>query len=94
MVSPMKSEYIPPYEEEQESIPVVFTGTAVDSSGMTMTRDEFTKLVEYHGFRVQPKVTGDTRYLVASRLDTTKADAARKLGVEVITYPDFFDRFL
>ncbi len=41
------------------------------------------------GFMIEATVTHGTEYLVSSRSDTRKAQAARRIGTEVITYLDF-----
>jgi BRCT domain type II-containing protein len=69
---------------------VVFTGKGLDPlTGKLRTRDEWTALANAKGWDVQDKVTVRTDYLVASRSDTKKAEAARYQGTKVISYKTF-----
>lgn len=72
---------------------VVFTGKGIDpATGKLRTRDDWCALGRAKGFDAYPKntVSYSTRYLVASRDDTTKAAKARTYGVEVISYEQFY----
>lgn len=59
---------------------VVFTGTLLKQS-----RKEATKEAEAKGFRVQPKTTKATTYLVYGERAGQKLDEAKKLGVAIMT---------
>ena len=74
---------------------VVFTGAAVDSYGRTVARDNLiSACTEKGGIFVQTKVDANTNMLVASRVDTIKAKAAKAKGIPVVTYPQFISGFL
>lgn len=68
---------------------VVFTGICRDADGTHIVRTKVVAAASAAGFRVQPAVRGDTAYLVSSRMNTIKAEAARSRGVKVLTYPLF-----
>jgi hypothetical protein len=69
---------------------VVFTGKGIDPlTGKLRTRPEWEALAAAKGFYADKKVSYGTDYLVASRTDTTKAEAARQFGTKVITYGEF-----
>jgi hypothetical protein len=76
---------------------VCFTGRGV-IDGPTLSgyntskfheRDWWNTLAGDAGFHVVEKVDTRTDYLVASRIDTKKAIAARQIGIQVMTYYDF-----
>lgn len=72
---------------------VVFTGKGIDPvTGKLRTREDWCALGRAKGFDADPKntVSYSTRYLVASRDDTKKAAKARHLGVQVISYNQFY----
>jgi NAD-dependent DNA ligase len=70
---------------------IVFTGKGIDPrTNNLMARPQWAALGAAKGFYEQKKVTRSTTYLVASRDDTSKASMARNLGVQVISYNDFY----
>lgn len=70
---------------------VCFTGKGIDPVfGALKIRTEWEALARANGFLPVSKVDANTRYLVASRDDTTKAKAARVNGTHVISYNDFY----
>lgn len=72
---------------------VVFTGKGIDpATGKLRVREDWCALARSKGFYADPKdkVTPGTRYLVASRDDTSKAASARSWGTQVISYNDFW----
>lgn len=68
---------------------VVFTGRGLTRGGTHLTRDEWAGLARGRGYAVMDKVDWGVNLLVASRTDTTKAQAARRYGTEVVTYAQF-----
>jgi hypothetical protein len=64
---------------------VCFTGKGM-SGGVLVTRDQWEAQAQAAGHYPQKKVDFSTSYLVASRHDTSKAMAAARNGVRVITY--------
>lgn len=71
---------------------VVFTGKGLDPlTGKLRVRGDWCALARAKGFHAyeKDKVDRHTDYLVASRTDTSKADAARMFGTQVITYGEF-----
>jgi len=69
---------------------VVFTGRGSTPGGTHWERAQWEDWAHRHGYSVEGKVRYGTTLLVASRTDTTKAAAARKLGVRVIDYAGFY----
>lgn len=69
---------------------IVFTGAAT-FKGQPVLRKNLIKFAEDRGLTIKTTVTANTTYLVASRTDTVKAKAAKRLGVNVMTYDDFID---
>lgn len=67
-------------------IEVVVTGTLEG-----MTRKEAGEVIEGLGAKFSKRVTYETNYLVATKLDSIKALRARELGVEVISQSEFQD---
>lgn len=72
---------------------IVFTGKCDILNRVRMMRPALTRMAGRAGFTVLGSITrrSNVRYLVASRMDTRKAQSARDMGVEVITYRHFFD---
>lgn len=56
-----------------------------------LKRKEAIALIESVGAEYSKGVTYDTNYLVATKLDSSKAVRAREIGVEVITQSEFED---
>jgi hypothetical protein len=67
---------------------IVFTGRGY-RNGQFVTRDIWERDARQHAFIVQDKVDHWTKYLVASRSDTSKARAAKENGTTVISYEQF-----
>ncbi len=68
----------------------VFTGRCTYRDGSSAwSRSDMQRLVTQSGHRVHNTITRHTHYLVASRTDTRKAEAAERFGVAVITYDMF-----
>jgi hypothetical protein len=67
---------------------ICFTG-AGKRNGKTYHRTYWAADARACGFEVHDKVYPHTDYLVASRSDTTKAEAARRNGTTVISYDQF-----
>ncbi len=63
----------------------VLTGAA-EISGRKVVRRDLVAHLSQLGHFVADKVDATIDYLVASRLDTKKAEAARALGISVISY--------
>lgn len=68
---------------------IVFTGKY--NHGRRLTRVEVTAEAIRAGHHVQNAVDPSTHYLVASRSDTSKAQAAVAMGVQVISYASYYD---
>lgn len=69
---------------------VIFTGRGNDAFGMFQTRDGFWEpMARDAGYTVADKVQWSSDILVASTTTTKKADAARRLGADVMTYREF-----
>jgi hypothetical protein len=69
---------------------VCFTGAGKRHGTDTFTREEWEGLARQYGFVTLNKVTRfGCDILVASRSDTSKADAARIMGVRVMSYGEF-----
>jgi DNA ligase (NAD+) len=73
-------------------------GTAGPLSGKTLvvtgtlekySREEIESLIERHGGRAASSVSKKTDYLIAGEKAGSKLDKARKLGVAVLTEPQF-----
>lgn len=73
---------------------IVFTGAAIDKSGITITRDTLIVACNKFGYNVQKSVQRSTNLLVASRADTVKAGKAGAMGIAVMTYPEFLGLML
>ncbi len=60
------------------------------TGGLTqLSRDEATRLVEHSGGRVTSSLSKHTHYVVAGRDPGSKLDEARRLGVRILTEPEF-----
>lgn len=70
---------------------VCMTGGCVDSDGKKIVRDRIEKFLKSQGCHMQKGVTYDTDILLVSRIDTRKADSARRNGTPVATYQDLLD---
>lgn len=73
---------------------VVFTGPAKDAVGRSVLRQDLARAAQSMFMTVQNSFTKNADMLVASRVDTVKAQKAAKYGATVMTYPDFINIFL
>lgn len=67
-----------------EGLTFVFTGTLEN-----LTREQAEEIVREHGGDVSSSVSKETDYLVVGEEPGSKHDKAKKLGVKIITEPDF-----
>jgi DNA ligase (NAD+) len=64
--------------------------TFVFTGGLTqLSRDEAKRLVERSGGRVTSSVSKHTHYVVAGQDPGSKLEEARRLGVQILTEPEF-----
>lgn len=75
---------------------VCFTGRGYNRAGAFIERGVWERQAQQAAFTVVQEVTPSTNYLVASRSDTSKANAARRFGdmgydVRVVTYNEWLD---
>lgn len=75
---------------------VCFTGRGYNRAGAFIERSVWERQAQQAAFTVVHEVTPSTNYLVASRSDTSKANAARRYGdmgydVRVVTYNEWLD---
>lgn len=63
-------------------------------NGELITRDSLRAACVSLGITVQSSIRSDTHLLVASRRDTVKAKHAQTQGIEVLSYPSFFNIFM
>jgi len=70
---------------------IVFTGACEE-----FTRAELEKLLEDSGITLQKQVSGKTDILVLANKNsgTRKAQKARKLGIPIMLYKDFFMEYI
>lgn len=73
-------------ENKTELIKVCFTGSA------DITRNELFKIAEKHNIECVNAITKDLNYLVTNDLhsQSSKMNRAKKFGIKIITYNDFF----
>jgi len=73
---------------------VVFTGPAAFGNQVVYRRVLEEACEKRGNIRVQKSVNADTNFLVASRIDTVKAQRAVESGIAVLDYEDFIGKFL
>lgn len=67
----------------------LFNHTFCLSGRFPISRDEITSQIEKLGGRVVPNVTPNTNFLISDEIDTTKAVAAYRLGVRILSSTEF-----
>ena len=81
-------------EQEQplKDITVVITG----SLGIFKNRDKMKEMIEKYGGKVAGSVSKNTNYLINNDVNSTSAknQKAKELGVEIISEPDFIEKYL
>lgn len=70
---------------------IAFTGRGGDRQGNFTSRAFLTQVCQERGIIVVPEVDHTVALLVASRTDTSKAREARRMGVPVVVYREFWD---
>ncbi len=87
----------PLYVDEKQEQPlkdmtVVITG----SLGIFHNRDQMKEMIEKYGGKVAGSVSKNTNYLINNDINSTsgKNKRAKELGIEIISEPDFIDKYL
>lgn len=80
--------------EDTKSVEI--KGTVVITGSLSVKRDDFTRLVESWGWRVNSKINKDTKYLITNTPDsgTSKNKEADKYGVLKVTEEVFVERIM
>lgn len=79
-------------EQPLKDITVVITG----SLGIFHNRDQMKEMIEKYGGKVTGSVSKNTNYLINNDINSTsgKNKRAKELGIEIISEPDFIDKYL